>query len=230
MLAEWLIHRIGWTDSWYAHPGPHLARSLLTWGENGRRWHVGYWTGPDHDLICVRHEDTKAGAEEALSPGGYTLLHATLLSAGKLLLLAGRRRPVSDEAASFRESVARWRKRVDVLNLVCQEWAEEIAGARAALRKAIDRDDGGSLEELVGLLVFDRDAEHERAERAEEKLAEIAASVAAKGRLVGSEYEKLAKAVEEYLDVAAPGVRGYMPDILSTLTAAAKLRSAKDPS
>lgn len=39
------------------------------WG-NGSTWFAGVWTGPQHDLICVKHCDTNEEAEIWLSPEG----------------------------------------------------------------------------------------------------------------------------------------------------------------
>ena len=58
-----LMHQYGFTTLWYAHPGPENFH----WPE---RWHVGHWTGPDNDLVCVKLCRTKEEAERWLSPGG----------------------------------------------------------------------------------------------------------------------------------------------------------------
>jgi len=70
MLAELLMHKIGFTDIWYAHPG---APKTL-----GGRWHAGHWTGPDGDLICVKICLTKQESEYFLSPDANSILGAIL--------------------------------------------------------------------------------------------------------------------------------------------------------
>ncbi len=57
------MHVNGFTDLWYAHPGS----GNFNWPE---RWHVGHWTGPDNDLICLKLCATGEEAEKWLSPGG----------------------------------------------------------------------------------------------------------------------------------------------------------------
>ncbi len=41
---EQIMHRMGWTDVWYAHSGRCRC---------GNRWHVGVWSGKDNDLLCI---------------------------------------------------------------------------------------------------------------------------------------------------------------------------------
>lgn len=67
MLAEYIMHKIGWTDVWYAHPGP-LGFPLP-------RWHVGIW---NDDLLCIKKVTTGEDAEQFLSPGSRTILGATI--------------------------------------------------------------------------------------------------------------------------------------------------------
>jgi len=55
------MQMFGWTDIWFP------AR---------KRWYVGVWTGPDNDLLCVKHCKTNAEAEQFLSPCGSTLAEA----------------------------------------------------------------------------------------------------------------------------------------------------------
>jgi hypothetical protein len=102
-----IMHVFGWTDCWYAHPGPTLDKETLKawksiasdpeyrfvgalrlwWVGHKNRWMVGVWTGPDYDLICVRHCYTKEEAERWLSPGGTTPEIAALKSVWKRLAL-----------------------------------------------------------------------------------------------------------------------------------------------
>ena len=82
MLVEWLMHRMGWTDIWYAHPGPMKPH---------HDWYAGIWTGPQHDLICVRRCDNNEDAEFCLSPGADTILGAVLLACLKLWFLRRER-------------------------------------------------------------------------------------------------------------------------------------------
>ena len=112
MLAELIMHVFGWTDAWYAHPGPPLYGSyyfagqpglLPGWGRSWRslrslscsvrrdgRFHVGVWTGPQHDLICVRGCDTNEEAERWLSPGGVTITIAAIRAAVRRVRLDRR--------------------------------------------------------------------------------------------------------------------------------------------
>jgi hypothetical protein len=49
------------------------------WDLDGECFYVGYWTGPDGDLIAVRRASTSSGAANYwLSPPGNTLLGALL--------------------------------------------------------------------------------------------------------------------------------------------------------
>ena len=78
MIVEWIMNRMYWQDVWflgYNHPA-------ASWRKFTRRdsAYVGVWTGPQNDLICVRHCETNEEAERYLSPGGYTILHAALKS------------------------------------------------------------------------------------------------------------------------------------------------------
>jgi len=73
MLSELLVHAMGWDAVWYAHPGKLWW--ALKWPG---RWHVGTWTGPHGDLICVRRCDTREEAERYLSPSGKTIFSATI--------------------------------------------------------------------------------------------------------------------------------------------------------
>ena len=68
--ATGLMHATGFTDIWYAHPGPD--------GILRNRWHAGFWTGPQKDLICVKKCETNEEAEEWLSPGANTPIAAIL--------------------------------------------------------------------------------------------------------------------------------------------------------
>lgn len=57
-----------WQDIWYANPGSFWH--MLKWGS---RWHIGIWTGPDNDLLCLKRCQSKKEAEQWLSPGGMTI-------------------------------------------------------------------------------------------------------------------------------------------------------------
>lgn len=72
MMIELLMHLWGFDAVWYAHPG-----SLSLAIKNGR-WHVGLWTGPHGDLVCVRHCDSRTEAEKHLSPGSRTVMSALI--------------------------------------------------------------------------------------------------------------------------------------------------------
>lgn len=73
MLVESIMHFMNWDAIWYAHPG-----SIKTAMSQAGRWYVGRWTGPDSDLVCIRAVASSQAAEAALSPGGHTILTATL--------------------------------------------------------------------------------------------------------------------------------------------------------
>ena len=84
MLTEYILQRMGWDSIWYAHPGPgglrRLWRMRVFWPG---RFHVGVWTGPQLDLLCIERCDTNEEAERALSPSGPTVLLATLAALWK---------------------------------------------------------------------------------------------------------------------------------------------------
>ncbi len=79
MVSEVVMHWMGWSDVWYAHPGARgFWRDLWRYIRWEGRWHVGNWTGPQNDLLCVRYCDTNEEAERWLSPGSRTILGAVL--------------------------------------------------------------------------------------------------------------------------------------------------------
>ena len=82
MILEIVMHRMGWTDAWYAHCGPFdlgWFREVCLRG----RWSVGVWTGPQHDLLCIKRCATNAEAELYLSPGAPTATLACLAALAK---------------------------------------------------------------------------------------------------------------------------------------------------
>ena len=207
MIASYLMCSVGWTDVWYAGG-----------------WYVGFWTGPDKDLICVRNSLTADDAEDALSPRGRTLLHAIGLSLVKLVRVSLRNRQWGRDILQVphrgdgpgeveqlhgdldREKSAFWQ-----LRRLYEDATLTVARARDCLKKATDND--GTVEELAELLVLDLAAEHERA-------------VAAEERVPVGEHGKLSAACDEYLEAIRPGTTGYMPDILRNLTEEARRASA----
>lgn len=71
------FHKAGFMDIWYAHPGPHAYDYYLELREKfGGRWHAGVFTGPQHDLICVKQCETNEEAERYLSPGAHSIAEA----------------------------------------------------------------------------------------------------------------------------------------------------------
>lgn len=80
------FHAVGFTDIWYAHPGPRPYVEFQQGGSRerfGPRWHAGVWTGPNHDLICVKLCGTSEEAERSLSPGGWSPEEAVRLALQK---------------------------------------------------------------------------------------------------------------------------------------------------
>jgi hypothetical protein len=93
-----------------------------------------------------------------------------------------------------------------------------LAKAREILKKATDND--GTLEELAELLVLDLNAEHARAEQAEQKLDGLRSSDAA-------EHQRLASSCEEYLEaLAPPHISGDPASVLSQLAFELRLKQA----
>lgn len=70
MLTRLIMRRMHWDAIWYADRGPRLAGL----------WHVGTWTGPERDLVCIRRCATNEEARLALSPSSRTLLGAAFLA------------------------------------------------------------------------------------------------------------------------------------------------------
>ena len=105
MIAEEIIHRMHWSAAWYANPGPFFRLPF------GPRWHVGVWTGPDGDLVCVKGCKTAEEAVRHLSPSGWTILHATVLAWLKARRLARQQfvavRAVDDQVLADRTSRGR---------------------------------------------------------------------------------------------------------------------------
>ena len=85
MSDVWKVfHDQGWDSLWYAHPG---ARYQML----GDRWFAGVWTGPEHDLICLKVCKTNKEADQWLSPASRTPEDAVRYAALKLeALLVGR--------------------------------------------------------------------------------------------------------------------------------------------
>jgi hypothetical protein len=102
MIVEAIMHRMGWADIWYAHPGNfgmrHFRRRYIWPG----RWGVGVWTGPQNDLLCIKRCDTNEEAERCLSPLAPTALAACLFALGKCTRLGIERSPIVrlDESAA----------------------------------------------------------------------------------------------------------------------------------
>lgn len=86
VLAEIIMARFGWSAVWITGvldpddlpAGVTDYRPLEVF--RGRGVYVGVWTGPDHDMICVRCCETNADADRYRSPPGRTVLDATLRS------------------------------------------------------------------------------------------------------------------------------------------------------
>jgi len=80
------FHAAGFTDIWYAHPGPEPYEDYQPGGARekfGPRWHAGVSTGPHHALICVKPCTTHEEAERSLSPGGWSPEEAVQLALDK---------------------------------------------------------------------------------------------------------------------------------------------------
>ncbi len=81
------FHDAGFMDIWYAHPGPlpsrEYSKDTVRGQRFGPRWHAGIFTGPEHDLICVKHCATNEEAEKYLSPGGWSPEEAVQLALEK---------------------------------------------------------------------------------------------------------------------------------------------------
>ena len=105
----------GWGALWYANPfekGAVLTETVTLeeqWVEKfgepstllgeikdrpavlhfGPRWHVGVWTGPQLDLVCLKGCETNEEANVWLSPGGWTPEDAVQKAIEKLRELEG---------------------------------------------------------------------------------------------------------------------------------------------
>lgn len=73
--------KYGWSEVFYANPFEigHIPKQ--DWK---KRWHVGVLTGPDLDLICLKHCVTNKEAHQFLSPGGDDIIQATIKAIKKL--------------------------------------------------------------------------------------------------------------------------------------------------
>jgi hypothetical protein len=76
------FHDAGFSDIWYANPGPAKA---------GRpdyalepRWFAGVWSGPDYDVVCIKHCISKTEIERLISPPGHSPEEAVELALTKL--------------------------------------------------------------------------------------------------------------------------------------------------
>ncbi len=83
MLVEWLMERYGWNDVWFLGSNGLRRGPFRFIGPNTCM--VGVWTGPDRDLLCVRKCETPQEAEKYLSPSGWTITHAAILSWRRLI-------------------------------------------------------------------------------------------------------------------------------------------------
>lgn len=77
MITEFLMHMFGWDTVWYADMQT-FRKSLFNL--KGGRFHVGTWAGAQNDLVSLKRSKTNAEADTWLSPGGRTILLATLKS------------------------------------------------------------------------------------------------------------------------------------------------------
>jgi hypothetical protein len=82
MIVEWIMNRYGWKDIWCLGSNGPLDSTFKFLGPE--KCYVGIWTGPEQDLLCLRKCSTVEQAEKFLSPGGWTILHAVLLSVWRL--------------------------------------------------------------------------------------------------------------------------------------------------
>jgi hypothetical protein len=100
MIVEWIMEHSGFDGVWFlgsnrAHPrwwqfiGPDAA-------------YVGCWTGPQSDLICLKHCETNREAEIWLSPPGWTILHAAILAWLKLRRLKIQRAKIKRHRRRYR--------------------------------------------------------------------------------------------------------------------------------
>jgi len=100
MIAEWLMERYGWDAVWFL--GSNRPERFRHWwnfiGPN--TCYIGVWTGPDLDLLCVRECPTATEAEQNLSPAGWTITHAAILSWRKFIEVAEERPSLSPEASN----------------------------------------------------------------------------------------------------------------------------------
>ena len=88
MIAELVMHCVGWSDSWYAHPGHFGIKNYVS--RFGPRFYVGFWTGEEHDLICVKPCKSNREAENWQSPPGWTYSHAAIRALWLLYIKKGR--------------------------------------------------------------------------------------------------------------------------------------------
>lgn len=79
-MIHLLMYAMEWDSIWFVGSAPRWTTGVRWWFKHGDTFFVGVWTGPQRDLICVRHCDTNAEAERWLSPGSRTLWGAALKS------------------------------------------------------------------------------------------------------------------------------------------------------
>jgi hypothetical protein len=73
MIAEMIMSHYAW-EVWM----PNTGQRRPPWALFADGFHVGTWTGPDGDLLCVRKCETAEEAERWLSPPAPTILLACL--------------------------------------------------------------------------------------------------------------------------------------------------------
>lgn len=89
MITEYIMHRFNWDAIWYA--GMQTFRKSL-FNNRGGRFHLGKWSGPQFDLLCLKRCKTNKEAEVWVSPGGRTILLAAVLAILKYYYLKNMER------------------------------------------------------------------------------------------------------------------------------------------
>lgn len=75
VIAELVMHVMGWDTVWYAHPGS------MRIAVKDARFFVSISSGKDCDMVCFRRPKNRfdeVEVERCLSPGGRTILRAAL--------------------------------------------------------------------------------------------------------------------------------------------------------
>jgi len=79
----------GFSDIWYSNT--YAVGTILHEPDFNQRWHVGVWTGPNRDMLCLKQCYTDDEASLWLAPSGNDIQEAFEKSVEKLQMMTNLR-------------------------------------------------------------------------------------------------------------------------------------------